>query len=198
MVEEYNDGIYHDIIKSMVAALEAKDLYTSGHSTRVADMAYNLGKVLGMKKEELKLMHIAGDLHDIGKIGVPDNVLNKPDKLEAEEWELMKKHCDIGYNILSKASTFKDISEIVLYHHERWDGKGYPKGLKEKEIPFASRILAVCDSIDAMKSDRPYRKSISDEICKNEISKNQGIMYDCKIAKCILENWDDIVSKLYD
>lgn len=198
MVEEYNDGIYHDVIKSMVAALEAKDPYTSGHSTRVADMAYNLGVVLGMTPEELKLMHIAGDLHDIGKIGVPDNVLNKPSTLEADEWELMKKHSDIGCNILSKVSTLKYISEIVLYHHERWDGKGYPKGLKENEIPFASRILAICDSIDAMKSDRPYRKSISDEICKNEITKNQGIMYDCKIAKCMIENWDYIVSKLYN
>ena len=198
MIEEYGDDIYHDIIKSMVAALEAKDLYTSGHSTRVAEMAYSLGEVLGLTKEELKLMHTAGDLHDIGKIGVPDNVLNKPDKLEAEEWKLMKKHSDIGYNILSKAKTFGDISEIVLYHHERWDGKGYPKGLKAEEIPFASRILAVCDSIDAMKSDRPYRQSISDEICKNEISKNQGTMYDAKITKCMLENWDAIVNKLYN
>ncbi len=198
MVKEYIEDIYHDIIKSMVAALEAKDLYTSGHSTRVAEMAYSLGEVLGLTKEELKLMHIAGDLHDIGKIGVPDNVLNKPDKLEAEEWELMKKHSDIGYNILSKAKTFEDISEIVLYHHERWDGKGYPKGLKAEEIPFASRILAVCDSIDAMKSDRPYRKSISDEICKNEIIKNQGIMYDSQIAECMLENWDKIVNNLYN
>jgi len=198
MVEKYDDGVYRGIIKSMVAALEAKDCYTSGHSTRVADMAYNLGKVLEMTKEDLRLIHIAGDLHDIGKIGVPDSVLNKPDKLEAEEWELMKKHCDIGYNILSKTSTFKNISEIVLAHHERWDGNGYPNGLKKKEIPFASRILAICDSIDAMKSDRPYRKSISDEICKNEIIKNQGIMYDCKIAKCMLENWDDIVSRLYN
>lgn len=198
MVEEYDDGIYHDVIKSMVTALEAKDPYTSGHSTRVADMAYNLGVVLGVTEEELKLIHIAGDLHDIGKIGVPDNVLNKPSTLEADEWELMKKHSDIGYNILNKVNTLKYISEIVLYHHERWDGKGYPKGLKGKEIPFASRILAICDSIDAMKSDRPYRKSISDEICKNEITKNQGIMYDCKIAKCMLENWDDIVTNLYN
>jgi putative nucleotidyltransferase with HDIG domain len=198
VIEGYGNDIYHDIIKSMVAALEAKDLYTSGHSTRVAKMAYHLGEVLGMTKEELRLMHIAGDLHDIGKIGVPDNVLNKPGKLEVEEWELMKKHCDIGYNILSKVKTFKDISEIVLYHHERWDGKGYPKGLKAEEIPFASRILAVCDSIDAMKSDRPYRKSISDEICKDEINKNRGIMYDFQIAECMLENWNEIVNKLYD
>lgn len=198
MVEEYTDDIYHDIIRSMAAALEAKDLYTSGHSTRVADMAYNLGKVLGMTKEELKFIRIAGDLHDIGKIGVPDNVLNKPDKLEVNEWELMKKHCDIGYNILSKANTFKEISKIVLYHHERWDGKGYPKGLKEEEIPLASRILAVCDSVDAMKSDRPYRKSIDDEICRHEIRKNQGIMYDAKISEFMLDNWENIVLKLYN
>lgn len=198
MIEEYSDDIYHDIIKSMAAALEAKDLYTSGHSTRVAEMAYNLGEVLGMKKEELRLMHIAGDLHDIGKIGVPDNVLKKPDRLEAEEWELMKKHCDIGFNILRKAKTLNDISQIVLHHHERWDGTGYPEGLKAEEIPLASRILAVCDSIDAMKSDRPYRKSISDELCKDEISKNKGTMYDSKIAECMLKNWEEIVSRLYN
>ena len=198
MFEEDRDNRYHDIIKSMVAALEAKDLYTSGHSARVAHMAYNLGKVLGMTEEELNFIHIVGDLHDIGKIGVPDKVLNKAGKLEVEEWELMKKHCDIGYNILSKASTFKDVSRIVRYHHERWDGKGYPEGLKAEEIPFAARILAVCDSIDAMKSDRPYRKCISDEICRNEISKNEGIMYDSKIAQCMLENWGKIVTRLYN
>ncbi|UYZ38902.1 HD-GYP domain-containing protein [Clostridium beijerinckii] len=198
MLEQYNDDMYHGVVRSMVATLEAKDFYTYGHSTRVADMAYKLGEVLGMTTEELELIHIAGDLHDIGKIGVPDNILNKPDSLEIGEWELMKNHPYIGYNILSKTSTFEDISRIVLYHHERWDGKGYPKGLKEEEIPFASRILAVCDSIDAMKSDRPYRKSISDELCKDEIKKNKGIMYDSKIAECMLNNWNKIVNELYN
>nr|WP_026885937.1 HD-GYP domain-containing protein [Clostridium beijerinckii] len=198
MLDQYNDDMYHGVVRSMVATLEAKDFYTYGHSTRVADMAYNLGKVLGMTEEELELIHIAGDLHDIGKIGVPDSVLNKPDSLEVDEWELMKKHSYIGYNILSKASTFEDISRIVLHHHERWDGKGYPKGLKEEEIPLASRILAVCDSIDAMKSDRPYRKSISDELCRDEIKKNEGIMYDSKIAECMLKNWNKIVNELYN
>ncbi|CUU50463.1 putative nucleotidyltransferase with HDIG domain [Clostridium beijerinckii] len=197
-MEQYNDDMYHGVVRSMVATLEAKDFYTYGHSTRVADMAYKLGEVLGMTTEELELIHIAGDLHDIGKIGVPDNILNKPDSLEIGEWELMKNHPYIGYNILSKTSTFEDISRIVLYHHERWDGKGYPKGLKEEEIPFASRILAVCDSIDAMKSDRPYRKSISDELCKDEIKKNKGIMYDSKIAECMLNNWNKIVNELYN
>lgn len=198
MLKEYNNDIYHDFINSIIAALEAKDLYTYDHSTRVAEMAYILGRILGISEEELELIYIAGDLHDIGKIGVPDIILNKPDKLENDEWMVMKKHSDIGYNILSKSNAFEEISKIVLHHHERWDGHGYPEGLKEEEIPLASRILAVCDSVDAMKSDRPYRKSISDEICKNEIRKNMGIMYDSKIADCMLQNWDSIVMKFYN
>lgn len=198
MTGEFNEQMYHEVIRSMIATVEAKDFYTYGHCTRVADMAYNLGKVLGVTDKELELIHIAGDLHDIGKIGIPDSVLNKPGQLEIDEWELMKKHSDIGYNILSKASTFKNVSKIILHHHERWDGKGYPDGLKEEEIPFASRLLALCDSVDAMKSDRPYRKSLSDEICKQEICKNKGTMYDSLIAECILQNWNEIVVELYN
>lgn len=194
----FNSEVYHDIIESMAAALDAKDIYTAGHSTRVGNMAHKLGICLGIKDEELEMLHIAGHLHDIGKIGVPDNVLNKKGRLDSDEWRLMKKHSEIGYNILSKVKSLENISYIVLHHHERWDGEGYPKGLCKEEIPMGSRIIAVCDSIDAMKSDRPYRKSISDEICRNEIKKNQGIMYDLKIAKCMLENWGDIVNKLYD
>lgn len=106
-MEQYNDDMYHGVVRSMVATLEAKDFYTYGHSTRVADMAYKLGEVLGMTTEELELIHIAGDLHDIGKIGVPDNILNKPDSLEVGEWELMKNHPYIGYNILSKQVRLK-------------------------------------------------------------------------------------------
>lgn len=198
MLEEYNEEQYYDIVKSMEAELEAKDSDTYGHSTRVAEMAYKLGEILGMEEKELKLIHIAGDLHDIGKIEVPDNILNKPGELEESEWEIMKKHPHVGCDMLNKAGRFKDISEIVLHHHERWDGRGYPNGVKEEEIPLGSRILAVCDSVDAMKSDRPYRKSISDDICKEEISKNRGLMYDSKIADCMLENWHEIVTKLYN
>lgn len=187
MLEEYNDYMNHDILNTMVATLEAKDLYTYNHSTRVAEMAYVLGELLGMSKVELELMYIAGDLHDIGKIGIPDIILNKPERLESDEWRMMKRHSNIGYSILSKARYFEEVSKIVLHHHERWDGKGYPDGLKENQIPLESRILAVCDSVDAMKSDRPYRKSISDEICKDEIRKNKGIMYDSDIAECMLK-----------
>ncbi|WP_459480335.1 HD-GYP domain-containing protein [Clostridium saccharoperbutylacetonicum] len=198
MLEEYNDYMNHDILNTMVATLEAKDLYTYNHSTRVAEMAYVLGELLGMSKVELELMYIAGDLHDIGKIGIPDMILNKPERLESDEWRMMKRHSNIGYSILSKARYFEEVSKIVLHHHERWDGKGYPDGLKENQIPLESRILAVCDSVDAMKSDRPYRKSISDEICKDEIRKNKGIMYDSDIAECMLKNWDVVVMKCYN
>lgn len=198
MLEQYSDYANHDIINSMIATLEAKDLCTYNHSTRVAEMAYVLGQILGMKDDELELIYVSADLHDIGKIGIPDIILNKPGKLESNEWDLMKNHSRIGYDILSKARIFEDISKIVLHHHERWDGSGYPDGLKEDEIPLASRVLAICDSVDAMKSDRPYRKAISDEVCKNEIRKNEGIMYDSNIAECMLENWETIVMKFYN
>lgn len=193
-----NEGIiYHDIIESMVAALEARDLYTSGHSTRVSDMTYKLCQHLNLSEEILEMYHIAAHLHDIGKIGVSDNVLNKKGRLDFEEWQVMKKHPEIGYKILSKAKSLKNISYIVLHHHERWNGEGYPKGLKKNEIPLGSRIIAICDSIDAMKSNRPYRNLISDKECFKEILTNRGVMYDPEITDCILENWNDIVTKYY-
>ncbi|AOR24416.1 HD-GYP domain-containing protein [Clostridium taeniosporum] len=189
--------IYHDIIESMVAALEARDLYTSGHSTRVSDMTYKLCKTLGVSEDTLEMYHMAAHLHDIGKIGVSDNVLNKQGKLNTEEWEMMKRHPEIGFEILSKAKSLKNISYIVLHHHERWDGKGYPSGLKQNEIPLGARIIAICDSIDAMKTNRPYRDLLSDKECFNEISKNSGRMYDPEIVECILDNWNNIVTKYY-
>ena len=192
-----NFEIYHDIIECLTAALDAKDVYTSGHSTRVGNMAYDLGKNLGICNHDLQLIHIAGHLHDIGKIGVPDNILNKRGSLDYSEWNLMKRHCEIGYTILKKADSLKEISHIVLHHHERWDGNGYPKGISKNEIPIGSRIIAICDSIDAMRSNRPYKKLISNTECYNEILKNKGIMYDPKITDCIIQNWNSIVIPCY-
>lgn len=193
----FDREVYHDIIESMAAALDAKDIYTAGHSTRVGNMAHKLGIYLGMNDEELEILHIAGHLHDIGKIGVPDNILNKNGKLDSEEWELMKKHPEIGHNILSKVKTLQDISYIVLHHHERWDGQGYPNGLRKEQIPVGSRIISVCDSIDAMQSDRPYRRLINDRECRKEIIRNKGLMYEPKIVDCIIENWNEIVVEYY-
>lgn len=180
--------IYHDIIESLVTALEAKDIYTSGHSSRVADMSYELSKGLGIKGDELEDIHIAAHLHDIGKIGVPDRVLNKNGKLLPHEWEYIKMHPSIGFNILRKSNKLKSISKIVLYHHERWDGRGYPEGISGLNIPLGSRIIAVCDSIDAMTSDRPYRKAMSFQECINEIIINKGLMFDPVIVEYIVDN----------
>ena len=192
-----NSDMYHDIIESLAAALDAKDVYTSGHSTRVGNMAYDLAKNFGLDDYDLQMIHIAGHLHDIGKIGVPDNILNKKDKLNDYEWELMRSHPEMGYNIVKKAESLKEISSIVLHHHERWDGAGYPKGLSKQEIPLGSRIIAVCDSIDAMRSKRPYRKTASNTECYNEILKNKGLMYDPSVTDCIIENWNNIVVSYY-
>ncbi|KMT21019.1 HD-GYP domain-containing protein [Clostridium cylindrosporum] len=184
--------IYHDIIESLVAALEAKDTYTSGHSERVAFMSYELAKALGVKGIELENIHIAAHLHDIGKIGVPDQVLNKNGELLPNEWEYIKMHPKIGFNILGKSKKLKSISNIVLYHHERWDGKGYPEGISGLRIPLGSRIIAICDSIDAMMSDRPYRKSIKFENCMNEIIKNKELMFDPLIVDYIIKNMNSV------
>lgn len=189
--------LYHDIIESLTAALDAKDVYTSGHSTRVGNMSFDLAKKLGFNERNLQMIHIAGHLHDIGKIGVPDKILNKTDKLNPYEWEQMKNHSEIGFNILKKATSLEEISYIVLHHHEKWNGTGYPKGLSKENIPMASRIIAICDSIDAMRSNRPYRNILSNDACYDEILKNKEIMYDPEITDCIIKNWNNIVIPYY-
>ncbi len=175
----------HDVIECLTTALDAKDPYTSGHSNRVANMTFDIAKYMGLKGSKLETIHLAAHLHDIGKIGISENVLNKVGKLLPEEWAEVKKHPEIGYNILSKSQYMKEVSKIVLHHHERWDGKGYPYGLKSTEIPLGSRIIAVADSIDAMTYDRPYRPAMSWKECKNEIILNRGIQFDPAVVKAI-------------
>ena len=183
---------YHEMVECITSALDARDPYTGNHSRRVSDMACFLCQKLGISHEETQEIHISGHLHDIGKIGVPDRVLLKPEKLNDEEWELMKKHPEIGADILSKSPHFSRIAAIILHHHERWDGKGYPFGAKGTEIPIGARIIAVCDSIDAMASARAYRKALPLDVVKSEIEKNIGIMYDPKIAQVALDNWEEL------
>lgn len=193
----YNNGIdYHEIIECIVRALDAKDPYTAGHSQRVSDMALKVCKLIGLKNEDTEKIHIAAHLHDIGKIGVPDIVLNKVDKLNREEWELMKKHPQIGADILSKSYHLNELKHIVLSHHERYDGYGYPMGLKGEKIPTGARIIAICDSIDAMTSNRSYRDAHSITYCYDEIEKNLGKMYDPVIGKYVLEHWWEVTEPI--
>ena len=185
---------YHDIIECIACALDAKDPYTAGHSERVSDMALKVCELMGLKEEDTEKIHIAAHLHDIGKIGVPDAVLNKTGKLNDEEWLSIRKHPEIGAEILSKSHQLTELKEIVLYHHERYDGKGYPHGLAGEKIPLGARIIAICDSIDAMTSNRCYRLAHDFDYCYGEIERNLGIMYDPVIGKYVLEHWDEVIS----
>jgi len=179
--------IYHDIINCLVGALDAKDVYTAGHSERVGDMAHDLAEIYGLEEREMDSVHIAGHLHDIGKIGISDKILLKESALTDEEFEEIKKHPEIGSKILLNSTLLNEVSSIVLHHHERYDGRGYPNGLAGEDIPLGSRIIAICDSIDAMMSNRIYRPAFSWDYCKKEILSNAGKMYDPVLVAAINE-----------
>lgn len=197
MTETLGDKqVYHELVDCITSALDARDPYTGDHSRRVSDMACAICELMGLSQKEYDETHIAAHLHDIGKIGVPDAILLKPSSLNDEEWAIMKKHPQIGADILSKSPHFSRISAIILHHHERFDGKGYPFGAKGEEIPLGARIIAVCDSIDAMASARAYRKALPIEICRSEIERNIGLMYDPDVANLILSHWE-IAEKMY-
>jgi len=183
---------YHEIIECIASALDAKDQNTANHSQRVSDMALIICNLMGFNAEDTEKIHIAAHLHDIGKIGVPDYILNKTSKLDASEWELIKKHPVTGAQILNKSSKLSELSSIVRHHHERFDGKGYPDGLEGASIPVGSRIIAICDSIDAITNYRTYREARDLTFCYREIEKNLGLMYDPMIGRFVLEHWSDI------
>ncbi|MEA4986688.1 MAG: HD domain-containing protein [Anaerovorax sp.] len=185
--------LYHDLIFGIVTALEARDEYTASHSVRVSDMTEQICCLLNLTEEEMETIHIAAHLHDIGKIGIEDHILRKCGPLNKGEWLLMKQHPMIGYEILKKVDRFEQIAVIVRHHHERWDGMGYPDGIKGELIPLGSRIIAITDSIDAMLNDRQYRKKMSTDECRTEIEQNIGIMYDPNISEVVLNNWEKII-----
>ena len=191
---EQLEKAYMESIETLRYTVEAKDPYTRGHSDRVSSYSVLIGEKLGLSDKDIRILRIGGLFHDIGKIGVPDAVLNKEGKLDDEEWEAMKKHPSIGAEILSKSRHLKELKYIVLCHHERFDGKGYPLGLKGEEIPVGARIIAICDSIDAMTSNRSYRKAHDFDYCYQEIKNNLGKMYDPIIGQYVLDQWEEIIS----
>lgn len=186
--------LYHNLIDGIVAAIEARDPYTSYHSLCVAGMTEKISEKLSITEEQAVEFHIAAHLHDLGKIGIDDSVLRKEGPLNAEEWNRIKEHPVIGYNILMKIDSFAEIAKIVLHHHERWDGKGYPDGCAQENIPLGARIIAVADSIDAMMSDRAYRRGMKPELCRAEIEHNAGIMYDPAVVSATMEHWKEIIN----
>jgi len=185
--KEQSDLMTMQMIKTLSDTLEAKDEYTRGHAHRVADYSVLIAKKLGLDEKEISKLHYAASLHDMGKIGVPDTILNKPSKLTNEEYDIVKTHTVIGADIINGIELIAYTEDVARYHHERYDGKGYPSGLCGEEIPFYARIVAVADAYDAMNSKRIYRKAMSQEEIRNEIEKNIGHQFDPIIAKAFLE-----------
>ncbi|MDC4203500.1 MAG: HD-GYP domain-containing protein [Candidatus Manganitrophus sp.] len=174
---------------TLAKAIEKRDRYTGGHTDRVTEYAKLTAKQLEWPEERLAVLELAGHLHDVGKIGVPDAVLNKPGKLTVEEFEMMKAHPEIGEQIIRGIDFLEALVPYVLYHHERYDGKGYPKGLSGEAIPIEGRLLAVADTFDAMTSSRPYRKQLDPERAIEEIKRCSGTQFDPNIVVVFLEIW---------
>jgi putative nucleotidyltransferase with HDIG domain len=192
-----NAKLYKDLrelflgtVASLAEVIDAKSPYTHGHSIRVSNYAKEIANEMGLIKEEQETIELAGLLHDVGKIGVSEEIINKPGRLTDEEYGEMKKHPSIGADIIEKVKALKSIIPGVRHHQERYDGRGYPDGIKGNEIPLIARILAVADTFDAMTSDRPYRKRFEDEFALSEINKCAGTQFDPIIADAFLKAYE--------
>jgi putative nucleotidyltransferase with HDIG domain len=187
---------YDITLEAMGDALDLRDQETEGHSRRVTAYTTALAQAMGLNSEELRIIARGAFLHDIGKIATPDAILLKPGRLTAEEMTIMKEHCERGYEMVRKISFLRDAAEIVYAHQEQFDGGGYPRGLKGEEIPLGARIFAIADTLDAMTSDRPYRKGTSFEKARDEILRCAGTQFDPQIVEVFLslapETWSNL------
>ena len=177
---------YDYTLEALGGALDLKDKETEGHCQRVTAFTIAIAKGMGISREELRHIARGAFLHDIGKMGVPDWILRKPGPLTEEERAIVRKHCDIGFEMLRRIPFLKEPAEIVLSHQEFFDGTGYPRGLKGEEIPLGARIFAIADTLDAMISDRPYRSALPLEAAKEEIQRCSGTQFDPKVVQVFL------------
>ena len=175
------------ILSVLSKAIEARDPYTRGHSARVTALAEAVARALGWSEERLASLRVGGPLHDIGKLAVSDDVLRKEGRLDDRELAQIREHPKIGAKLLLRVAALREAIPYVLYHHERWDGTGYPSGKAGEEIPVEARVLAIADAFDAMTSDRPYRRALTHEEALAEVERCAGTQFDPEIAQVFLE-----------
>lgn len=192
---------YDDTLSALVKALDAREKEVGSHSERVMNYTTFIGRRLGIAGKELEELAKGALLHDIGKIGISDNILLKPGQLDESEWVEMRRHSQVGYSILSEITFLKAPAEIILSHHERFDGTGYPRGLKGDSIPVGARIFALVDTLDAMTSDRPYRKALPLDAVTAEVKRCSGTQFDPELADLFLsisrEQWEKCSGKIF-
>ena len=178
--------VYLDTIRALAAAIDAKDPYTKGHSERVSKNAVALAQEMNLSDQEIENIEYSALLHDVGKIGIADSILGKKGKLTDWEYKKIKEHSVMGANIIEPVDFLKNSYKAIYHHHEKYNGNGYPDGIKEEEIPLSARIIAVADACDAMGSDRPYRKKLSKDKIIKEIKEQSGKQFDPKVVKAFL------------
>jgi putative nucleotidyltransferase with HDIG domain len=178
---------YLNTIRTLSNIIDAKDSQTFGHSERVMEHCIDIAEALKLSEDQKEVLKYAGLLHDIGKIGIDVGILRKPSKLTKEEWKVMTMHPVVGSGIVEQIGFLDDIAPIILHHHERYDGKGYPSKLKKEDIPLGARILSIVDAYESMVSDRPYRKALSPKKIKQELIENAGTQFDPNIVKIFLK-----------
>lgn len=174
---------FYETVESLAEAIEKKDRYTGGHTKRVVHYSMCIAKYMNLTSGELERIRLAAVLHDVGKIGIEDKILKKGSELTAEEWKVMQTHPDQGWDIMCRVKGLKDVIGGMRYHHERWDGKGYPLGLKGEEIPLVARVISVADTYDAMVSTRPYRKGLDPKKAFDEITRHGGTQFDPTVVR---------------
>jgi putative nucleotidyltransferase with HDIG domain len=184
--EERAQRLYGETLASLSNALEAKDASTGRHTEEVVRLAVAVATELGLELEAVRNVEMGAVLHDIGKVRIPESILNKPGPLTESEWEIMKTHPEVGVHILEPIQSLKAILPIVRHHHERWDGTGYPDGLAGRAIPLGARIVAVCDAYRAMSENRPYRQALSAEDARRELERGSGNQFDADCVEALL------------
>jgi HD-GYP domain-containing protein (c-di-GMP phosphodiesterase class II) len=184
--------VFYGTAQALAETIEKRDPYTGGHTKRVMNYSIAIGKAMGLSKKEIEDLRLAAILHDVGKIGVRDNILLKEDRLDPEELEKMNMHPQYGADILNHVKKLRDIIPGVRGHHERIDGKGYPDNLRDGDIPSIARIIAVADTFDAMTTDRPYRKAMSSETALEELRKNSGIQFDKDVVEAFIRGYKEM------